>query len=187
MNKIIVTEFVSLDGVMEGPGPQDPFELAGWTMPYVNEQFMKFKAEELFSAGALLLGRTTYEGFSDAWPKMANQGDAFADKMNSMPKYVVSSTLNTAPWENSHLIKENVVAELKKLKDSAEGDLLVCGSSVLIQTLMTENLVDEYRLLVYPVVLGKGKKLFKDGDHAKLTLTEARPFDTGVVLLRYVV
>jgi dihydrofolate reductase len=149
-------------------------------VPYVCEEFMEFKTDELFAAGALLLGRKTYEGFAKAWPGMKDPV-GFADHMNNLPKYVVSSTLEHAEWNNSHVIKADGIAALKE----QDKDVLVFGSSVLLRTLMEKNLVDEYRLLVYPVVLGEGKHLFQDGVSAKLKLVESRAFSSGVVLLRY--
>lgn len=184
MRKLIVSEFVSLDGVMEAPGPDGSgFAYEGWTVPYVCDEFMKFKREELFAGGALLLGRITYDGFAAAWPKM-NQDD-FGQRMNSLPKYVVSSTLQSADWQNSHVVSGDVATEVTKLKAQDGQDVLVFGSGQLLQTLIVENLVDEYRLLVYPVVLGTGKKLFRDGTHTELKLMEVQPFPTGTTLLRY--
>jgi dihydrofolate reductase len=179
-----MSEFVSLDGVMEGPGAMDDFEFAGWTMPYASAEIMKFKYDELFAADALLLGRVTYDGFADAWPKITEAGD-FGERMNGIQKYVVSKSEQTLGWNNSKLINGSVVEEIANLKQQSGKDLLVAGSSVLVQTLLQHDLVDEYRLLVYPVVLGKGKRLFKEGSHAKLKLEEVKSFSSGVTLLRY--
>lgn len=184
MRKIIVSEFVSLDGIMEGPGPDDPFKYAGWTMPYVDETFLRFKHDELFASDTLLLGRLTYEGFAKAWPSRKDE-QGFADRMNSIPKYVVSTSLDEAPWNNTHLVKDDVVERLRALKEDPGRDILVMGSGVLVELLMHHNLVDEYRLLVYPVVLGAGKRLFKDGVKATLDLVNTDTFDSGVVLMRY--
>lgn len=196
MRKIIVSEFVSLDGVIEGPGAMDSFQFAGWTMPYGNEEIMKFKYDELFAADALLLGRITYDGFAAAWPKITGAGD-FGERMNSIPKFVVSKTADKLGWQNSTLIardagrqnddngQDGIAQAITKLKDQPGKDILVFGSSQLIETLMRTGLIDEYRLLVYPVVLGAGKKLFKDGTNAKLKFIEMQSFSTGVVLLRY--
>lgn len=181
MRNIIVSEFVSLDGVMEGPGGDGDFKYKGWTMPYVSEAFMKFKHDELFAVDALLLGRVTYDGFAAAWPTMKNTGD-FGERMNSIPKYVISNTRKTLTWEQATLIG---VDEISTLKQQSGKDIAVFGSGMLVQTLMEHNLVDEYRLLLYPVVLGSGKRLFKEGVHAALTLVETRPLDMGVVVLRY--
>ncbi len=183
--KLVVSEFISLDGVIEGPGPNDPYEHAGWTMQYGCEELMKFKFDELMASDALLLGRITYEGFASAWPSMQDEA-GFADKMNSMPKYVVSSSLKKAEWQNSQVISENIVARIKELKEQAGGDLLVNGSSKLVTTLVNNGLVDEYRLLVYPIVLGTGKRLFVDVNKSQLRLAEVDSFKTGVVLLNYV-
>ena len=182
MRSIVVTEFISLDGVFESPGPDGSgFKYEGWTMPYVNDEFMKFKTEELMAADAQLLGRVTYEGFAKAWPERS--GDAFSDKFNSMPKYVVSSTLKKAEWNNSHIIKDNVAVEIAKLKEDTGQAVLVAGSGKLVNFLLELGLVDEVRLLVYPVVLGTGKRLFTN--HLKLKLIESTPFQTGVVAFRY--
>lgn len=171
---IVVTEFVSLDGVMEAPEK--------WSFPYWNDEISRFKLGELKASDAHLLGRETYEGFAAAWPSRTGE---FADLMNRLPKYVVSTTLDEAPWENSHLIKVNVPEEIARLKKSPGRDILVAGSCILVQTLIQHNLVDEYHLLVYPLVLGSGKRLIEEGTRAKLTLMETRSFSSGVVLLRY--
>ena len=184
MGKLVISEFVSLDGVIEDPGGAEKTKNGGWTIPYTNEEFMKFKFDELFATKALLLGRITYEGFAAAWPSMKDE-QGFADRMNNIAKYVVTTTLSDAKWTNSKLIKQNVADEVAKLKGQTE-ELLVFGSGKLIKTLMQHDLVDEYRLLVYPVVLGSGKRLFTHDEMKKLKLVEARPFKTGVVLLRYV-
>jgi dihydrofolate reductase len=176
--KLVVTEFMTLDGVVEAPNE--------WSFPYWTDETGKFKLEELLATDVQLLGRVTYEGFASAWPGMERDEAGFADKMNSMPKYVVSTTLKKAEWNNSTIIKSNVVEEVSALKKQSGGDILVAGSMTLIRALMEHDLVDEYRLLTYPVVLGKGKRLFSDGMSASLKLTESRPMgSTGVVLLRY--
>lgn len=174
MRKVVVTMFVSLDGVMENPA---------WTMPYWNEEIAKFKLEELMATDAHLLGRVTYEGFAAAWPSRTDEA-GFAERMNSLPKYVVSTTLTKAEWQNSTIIKEHVATEIAKLKEGEGGDILVAGSGKLVQTLMQEKLVDEYRLLVYPVVLGTGQRLFQEGSQAALQLVESKTFGS-VVFLRY--
>jgi len=184
MRKIVVTEFLSLDGVMEGPGPDHDFKLAGWTMAYGSPEIGKYKYDELFASDAQLLGRVTYQGFAVAWPGRKDE-QGFADKMNGMAKYVVSTTLQSVEWNNSSLIQAHVVQEIERLKGLPGQDILVAGSASLVQTLMDHNLVDEYHLLVYPVVLGSGKRLFKDGSKAALKLVESRAFGSGVVLLRY--
>ncbi len=175
--KIVVTEFMTLDGVVEAPNE--------WSFPYWTDETGTFKLEELRAADAHLLGRVTYEGFAAAWPSMTDEA-GFADRMNGLPKYVVSTTLERAEWNNSLIIKANIAQEVSALKQQPGGDILVAGSMTLIRALMEHDLVDEYRLLIYPVVLGKGKRLFADGMAASLKLTESRPMgSTGVVLLRY--
>jgi dihydrofolate reductase len=174
--KIVVTEFLTLDGVMEAPNE--------WSFPYWGDDIAKLKLDELFAADAHLLGRVTYEGFASAWPSMTDEA-GFADRMNGLPKYVVSTTLQKAEWNNSHIIKANLAEEVSRLKTQSGGDALVAGSATLIQTLAEHDLIDEYRLLVYPIVVGKGKRLFKDGSNIKLKLVETRLFSSGVVLLRY--
>jgi dihydrofolate reductase len=179
VRKLIVTEYLTLDGVMEGPG-----EL-GWSFPYFNEEAGKYKFDELLESGALLLGRVTYEGFAAAWPTMKDEG-GFADRMNGMPKYVVSTTLKKADWNNTTIIKSNVAAEIAKLKEQVGQSILVAGSSKLLQTLMQHSLVDEYRLMVHPVVLGSGKRLFTEANpKQKLKLVETKSFNTGIVILHY--
>lgn len=170
MRNIVVTEFMSLDGVMEAPA---------WTAPYWNDEIAQFKAAEQESSDALLLGRVTYEGFAAAWPGRTEPG---ADYMNNVPKYVVSTTLDTATWNNSTLIKDDIVEEIRALKQQEGKDLLVYGSAMLVQTLLQHDLVDRYRLLVYPVVVGSGKRLFNESTTATLTLVEARPVGSGGVL-----
>jgi len=184
MRKIVVSEFLSLDGVMEGPGNQGKFELAGWTMPYWNTEIGKFKKEELFDCNCLLLGRITYQGFAEAWPSRKDE-QGFADRMNSIPKYVASTTLKQLDWNNSHLISGHLAGEVMMLKEKSGKDILVAGSSVLIQTLMAHDLIDEFRLLLYPVILGSGKRLFKDGSFKKLKEVEAKALGKSVMLLKY--
>lgn len=174
--KIVVTEFLTLDGVMEAPNE--------WSFPYWTDEIAKLKLDELLAADAHLLGRVTYEGFAVAWPSMTDEA-GFADRMNGLPKYVVSTTLQKAEWNNSHIIKADVAEEVSRLKAQPGGDALVAGSATLIQALAEHDLIDEYRLLVYPIVVGKGKRLFKDGSDTKLKLVETRSFNSGVVLLRY--
>jgi len=174
--KIVVTEFLTVDGVMEAPNE--------WSFPYWTDETAKFKLDELFASDVQLLGRVTYEGFASAWPSRTDEA-GFAERMNSMPKYVVSTTLKKAEWNNSHILKTNVAEEVTKLKQESGGDILVAGSATLIRFLMEHDLVDEYRLLTYPVVVGKGKRLFTDGMAASLKLTESKPMGSGVVLLRY--
>lgn len=180
MRKIFITEFVSVDGVFQAPGPDGSgFKYEGWTFPYHSDEFMKFKSEELKATDSLLLGRVTYEGFAAAWPQ--RKGDWFSDKFNNMPKYVVSTTLKTADWTNSHIIKENVVEEIKKL----EGTIAVHGSGTLARFLIENKLVDEIILLVYPLVLGTGKRLFENMQKTPFKLIETKPIQNGLVVLKY--
>jgi dihydrofolate reductase len=169
MRKVVVTEFISLDGVMEEPR---------WTFKYWNDEIAKFKGEESSASDALLLGRVTYQEFAAAWPESKDEG---ADYFNSVRKYVVSKTLEEPlEWYNSTLIKGNIAAEITKLKQRDGKDIAVHGSSTLVQSLMQYDLVDRYQLLVYPVVLGKGKRLFEEGATATLKLLESRSFSSGV-------
>jgi dihydrofolate reductase len=183
MRKVIVSEFVTLDGIMEDPGGADKFIHGGWAFQFERgPEGDKFKLDEVMEAGALLLGRITYEGFAAAWP--SRTGD-FADKMNNMPKHIVTSTLKDAKWNNSKLIKNNILEEVSKLKAMPGDDILVAGSGQLVHLLMQHNLIDEYRLMVYPVILGSGKRFFRDGGEVKLTLVETKLFGSGITLLRY--
>jgi dihydrofolate reductase len=184
MARIVITEFVSLDGVMEAPGGGEDYRHAGWTFEIDRgADGEKFKLDETFASEALLLGRVTYEGFAAAWPSM--EGD-FADKFNSMPKYVVSSTLETAEWNNSTVLSGDVVEEVSKLKQEQDGDIVVHGSAQLVQALIEHDLVDELRLMVFPVVLGSGKRLFGDtSDKKRLRLTDSTTVGDGVAILIY--
>lgn len=173
MRNLVVTEFVSLDGVMENPA---------WTMPYWNDEIAAFKGEESSASDALLLGRVTYQGFAAAWPESKDEG---ADYFNNVRKYVVSTTLDTVEWNNSVLIKDDIVAEITRLKQQDGIDIIVHGSATLVQTLIQHDLVDRYRLLVYPVVLGTGIRLFQEGRTATLKLVEAKSFSSGVTALIY--
>jgi dihydrofolate reductase len=186
MRRIVVSEFVTLDGVMEDPGGAEKSRYGGWAFQFERgPEGDKFKYDELMASDALLLGRVTYEGFAAAWP--SRTGDDFSDKMNSMRKYIVSTTLKRADWNNSNLIKGNIVEELSRLKAMEGGDILVAGSGQLVHTLAQHDLVDEYRLMVFPVVLGGGKRLFQDGtDRFALRLVEAKPVGSaGVLTLVY--
>jgi len=184
MGRIVVTEFVSLDGVMEAPGGGEDYKHGGWTFEIDRgEEGNKFKVDETLGAEALLLGRRTYEGFAAAWP--SREGE-FADKFNGMPKYVVSSTLENPEWNNSTVLKGDLVEEVSRLRDTAAGDVYVHGSAQLVQALVEHDLVDELRLMVFPVVLGSGKRLF-DGtsDKKRLRLAESRTVGDGVTILIY--
>ncbi len=192
MRKILVAEFVSLDGVMQAPGGAEEdmeggFTHGGWTQPYWHDDIGAHFFEEITQSDALLLGRKTWQIHGGAFEPMA-AGDPFGDVMNTMPKYVVSCSLtSTSAWRNSTLIKSNVVEEVRALKAQAGKNIAIDGSSVLVHTLAQHDLVDEYSLLVYPLVLGSGKKLFAEGVHLSLRLIESRPFPTGVVHMRYAV
>jgi dihydrofolate reductase len=182
--RLVVTEFVSLDGVMEDPGGAEEFKHGGWSFEFKRgEEGDKFKLDEAMEADALLLGRATYEGFAAAWP--SREGE-FADKFNSMPKYVVSSTLEEAEWNNSTLLKGDLVDEVSKLKQAPGGDIVVHGSAQLVQALVEHDLVDELRLMVFPVVLGSGKRLFGEtSDKKGLRLTDSKAVGDGVAILVY--
>jgi dihydrofolate reductase len=183
MGRIVVTEFVSLDGVMEDPGGSENFRYGGWTFAFNRGEGDKFKLDEALSADALLLGRVTYEGFAEAWP--SREGE-FADKFNTMPKYVVSSTLENPEWTNSTVLKGNLAEEVTKLKAEHEGDIVVHGSAQLAQRLLENDLVDELRLMVFPVVLGSGLRLFGETtDKKTLRLVDSKTVGDGVAILIY--
>jgi dihydrofolate reductase len=185
MRKVVVSTYVTLDGVMEDPGGAEGFEHGGWSMRFFDEDAAKYARDQLFASDALLLGRVTYEGFAAAWPSVTDEV-GFADRMNSMPKFVVSKTLEEVEWNNSRLIKENVAEEVSKLKQQTGQDILMYGSADLMHTLMQHDLIDEYRIWVHPVVLGSGKRLFKDGsDTTTLRLVDTKTTSTGVVVLSY--
>ncbi len=189
MGKIVATEFISLDGVIEDPGGSEDFEHGGWTFEIDRgEEGNAFKLAELQEADAQLLGRVTYEGFAAAWPQREGDADmgGFAAKMNSMPKYVYSTTLASADWQNSTILAGDFASDIAKVKEEIDGDILVAGSARLVQGLIAEDLLDELRLMLFPVVLGGGKRLFaEDGRKVPLTLTDARTVGAGVQLLTY--
>lgn len=176
MGKVVVTSFLSLDGVMESPEK--------WSFPYWNNTIERFKNEELQAADAQLLGRRTYEGFAEAWPSRTGH---YADRLNQSHKYVVSNTLRQVEWNNSQVLGSGgrLGAQVQELKDRHGGDVLVHGSHALVQSLVAQDLVDEYHLLVYPLVLGAGKRLFADGAKANLQLASVTNMDLGVALLVY--
>jgi dihydrofolate reductase len=184
VGKIVVTEFVSLDGVMEDPGGSENFKYGAWSFEIDRgDEGNKFKLDETMTTDALLLGRVTYEGFADAWPKRDGE---FADKFNSMPKYVVSSTLSDPEWTNSTVLQGDLGEEVAKLKERHEGDIVVHGSARLAQELLDRDLVDELRLMVYPVVLGQGKRVFGEtSDKKKLRLAGSKVVGDGVLILTY--
>jgi dihydrofolate reductase len=190
MRKVIVSEFVSLDGVMQAPGHLDEdrdggFEQGGWQVPYFDDVMGSAVDKGLRTAGGLLLGRRTYEHFAGYWP--AAPEDQEPELMNDLPKFVASTSLEEPlAWSNSTLLKGDVAVEVAKLKDRSGGDLFVLGSGELAQTLMRDNLVDEYQLMVHPLVIGSGKRLFRDGDSRKpLRLVDSTTTGTGVLLLTY--
>lgn len=200
MRKIIVTEFVSLDGVFQAPGPDGSgYKYEGWTFPYHCDEFMKFKVKELEDSEMQLLGRVTYDGFAASWPE--RRGDPFSDKFNSMPKYVVSNSLKTADWENSHIIsgsKEEIIAQIKELKEGKSGptvqgdaknmvgrDIDVHGSGKLARFLLDHALVDQLNILLYPIVLGEGMKLLEGTQKADLKLVESESWSSGITKLIY--
>ena len=175
--RLVATEYLSLDGVFEEPGQ--------WSMPFFNDEAAQFKSRELQATDALLLGRRTYEGFAAAWPTMEGTGE-FGEKMNGMPKYVVSSTLDRADWTGSILVQGDLTTEIGKLKDQPGGDLLLSGSGRLFNALAGANLIDLYRFMVHPIVLGRGARLFADDvDRTVLKLAHQETFATGIVILEY--
>jgi dihydrofolate reductase len=177
MRKLVVTEYVTLDGVFEEPGH--------WSGPFFNDEAGKFKCDELFESDVQLLGRLTYEGFAAAWPNYKDDV-GFADRMNGMPKYVVSTTLEKADWNNSHIIRGNVPEEVAKLKQQEGMNILVAGSGQLVETLLANGLVDEFRFMLHPIVLGSGKRLFRDGiETTVMNLVGTKSFGSGIVILTY--
>lgn len=177
MRKIVVSMFVTLDGVMEAPNQ--------WSFQFGSKEQQKYKFDELFACDTLLLGRVTYQGFAAAWPNMSGTGD-YGVRMNSIPKYVVSTTLQEAEWNNSKIIKNNVSEELSILKQQTGQDILIFGSGALVNSLMQYDLIDEYRLMVFPAIVGSGKRLFQDVNEKKsLRLIEIKTFSSGVVVLSY--
>jgi dihydrofolate reductase len=186
MGRIVVTEFISLDGVVEDPGGSENFKHGGWTFEIERgDEGDKFKLGELEEAEAQLLGRRTYEGFAAAWPTMEDEA-GFADKMNSMPKYVFSSTLTDPEWENTTVLNGDFAEEIGKLRDEVDGVILVAGSAQLVQGLIENDLVDELRLMVFPVVLGSGRRLFGETEDKKpLRLADHKIVGDGVAILTY--
>lgn len=177
MSKIVVTEFLSLDGVMEAPDQ--------WQFPFFDDEMGKYKFDELYASDAQLLGRVTYEIFASAWPSM-NDEAGFVERMNGMPKYVVSTTLEKADWNNTTIINDNVAEEVAKLKEQPGRDILIAGSADLTHSLMQHDLIDEFRLMIHPVVVGHGKRLFQDGtDTRAMKLVDTQTFSTGAMVLTY--
>jgi len=183
MRKLVVTEFISLDGVMEAPGGDDGYVHGAWTMPFWGDEIAEFKTAEMVAADALLLGRVTYQGFAAAWPERS--GDEFSDKMNSMEKFVASNTLTSAVWNNSTILRGDVVSAIKELKGRDGADIIVHGSATLAQSLLRADLVDELRLAIYPLTLGVGKKLFGPDTRLDFTATDSTLTGTGVTLTSY--
>ena len=185
MRKVVAAEYLTLDGVAQDPGPSGDFEHRGWTAPYWNDELLKYQSDLLFASDALLLGRVTYEEFVAAWP--LRSGDPFTDRMNSLPKFVASKTLKGPLQWNATLLKGDVADEVAKLKNQSGQNLLLYGSGALVNTLMPRNLIDVYRLMVYPLVLGSGERFFRDsGGRTTLALSDAKTTTTGVAVLTYV-
>ena len=174
MRKIIVTQFITLDGVMENPHL--------WSFPYFTEEITNFKNDELLASDAQLLGRATYEAFAEHWP---SQEGEYANRLNSLPKYTVSKTLRKTTWNNSIIINQNSEEEILKLKQQKGQDVLVHGSQTLVKSLLKAKLIDQFNLLVFPVVLGKGMRLFENDENIKLKLIKSKTYSSGVVLLTY--
>ena len=184
MGRIVVTEFISLDGVIEAPGGGESFKHGGWSFEISRgDEGDQFKLDETMGSDALLLGRKTYEGFAAAWP---GRDGEFADKFNTMPKYVVSSTLEEPEWNNTTLLKGDLAEEVAKLRERHERDIVVHGSAQLVQALLERDLVDELRLMVFPLVLGSGKRLFGEtSDKKPLRLVDSKVVGDGVSILVY--
>jgi len=182
MRKLVASFFISLDGVVQGPGPEDDFDLAGWTLPYWDDDIGAFIGAGMAAADPLLLGRVPYPGFAAAF---ASSSGPDAEAMNNYRKYVVSTTLDRADWSNSTLIKGNVAEEVAKLKQQPGRDIGMSGSGTLVQSLLRHKLIDELNLLIYPVVLGRGKRLFEDGANLSLKLTQSKTSSSGVLLTTY--
>jgi dihydrofolate reductase len=176
--RLVATEYVSLDGIFDEPGK--------WSFPFFNEEASNFKYQELLAADAQLLGRRTYEGFAAAWPTMEGTGD-FGEKMNSMPKYVISSTLTNPTWTNTRVLGGDVETEVARLKAQPGRDLLLAGSGQLFNALLRKALIDVCRLMVHPIVLGEGPRLFDSGEDLRrnLALKSVQQFGTGIVVLEY--
>ena len=203
MKKIIVSEFVTLDGVMEASGGEPGHPHSGWVRDFISPEQLRYKLDEVLEAESLLIGRVTYESFAAAWPERSDHGhradpdveraaelrsemSRFADKMNAMPKHVVSTTLRNPQWNNSRVVKGDVPWEVARLKQHDGGPMLVAGSRTLVHTLMQHDLVDEYRLMVFPVVLGSGRRLFPEPQHKTVLRLGARgAFSSGVVVHTY--
>lgn len=186
MRRVVVSEFITLDGVFEDPGGAEGFKYGGWSMKFANDEYQKYKYDELMAGDASLLGRVTYEGFAKAWPSMKDTGE-FGEKINSMPKYVVSTTLKESDltWNNSHLLTGDLTEAVNGLKRQNGKDILVAGSGTLVRALLERNLVDRLCLMVHPVVLGTGKRLFDGAPKTDLKLVACKQFSSGTVVLEY--
>jgi dihydrofolate reductase len=183
MSNIVVSEFVTLDGVMEAPGGEPGHPHSGWVFDFMSDDQLRYKLEETLEAESLLIGRVTYESFAGAWPSRTGE---FADKMNAMPKYVVSTTLRDPEWNKTVVIGNDVIGQIRRLKERHGGPLLVAGSRTLVHTLMEHDLVDEWRLMVFPVILGSGRRLFPETpSKTVLRLVDTKPFSSGVLVQTY--
>jgi len=183
MTKVIVSTFVTLDGVMEAPGGEPGHPHTGWAGDYMGPEEVQLKADEANEAGSLLVGRVTWESLAGAWPTYTGK---FADRMNAMPKHVVSTTLENPGWNTASVIRDDVPGEIARLKEAGEGPMLVVGSRTLVHTLMEHGLVDEVRMMVFPVAVGSGGRLFPETpDKRVLKLADTRVFDSGVVVHTY--
>lgn len=183
MGRIVVTEFISLDGVVEDPGGAESFKHSGWSFQIDRGDGDAYKLEETLATDALLLGRVTYEGFAEAWPSRDGE---FADKLNAIPKYIVSSTLEQPEWNNSTVLDGDLASNVATLKERYDGDVVVHGSAQLVQGLIEQDLVDELHLMVFPVLLGSGKRLFGDtSDLKRLELVDTKTVGDGVLILTY--
>jgi dihydrofolate reductase len=186
MRKVVAAEYVTLDGVMTDPGGVGEIEEGGWSNPYFDDELADYQSAQLFASGALLLGRVTFEGFAAAWPSMEETEGEFAVRMNTLPKFVASTSLTEPlPW-NGTLLQGEVAEEVAKLKEEPGGDLLIYGSGELVNALHARGLIDEYRLMVFPVTLGVGTRLFRDGyGKHDLKLSDAKTTRAGVAILTY--
>ena len=186
MRDLVITEFMSLDGIVEAPGGEDDYVHGAWTIPFWSDEIGGFKDEELQAADVSLLGRRTYEGFAAAWPERGDQDDPFADKINSMRKVVASTTLQDPDWAGSEVLEGDLIEGVRALKaEAGEGSVMVTGSISVARQLLAADLVDEVRLVMYPVVLNEGRRLFEEGGAHRFDLVSATPVDSGAVLLVY--
>jgi dihydrofolate reductase len=186
MRNVVAAEYITIDGVMQDPGGVGEIEHGGWSSEYFNDELAKYQSDQLLASDALLLGRVTFEGFAAAWPSMEEVEGEFAVRMNSLPKFVASRTLNEPLAWNGTLVKGDLPEEVAKLKRLPGEDLLIYGSGELVNELHPHGLIDEYKLMVFPVTLGGGKRLFREGtDKTALTLTDAQMTSSGVALLTY--